>query len=111
MSFVIVARDALAATQQIQRRSVRRIDAGVPAAVSDDHCGGGTDEGIGGTRSFVRHVRVSGGGGAGSGLSLARAPIERGSGIVCGSGDHRDVAPGALGSAPASIPTGSKRSS
>ncbi|CNW90068.1 Uncharacterised protein [Mycobacterium tuberculosis] len=42
---------------------------------------------------------VSGGGGAGSGVSRAVcAPIERGSDIVCGyRGDHRDVAPGGAG--------------
>ncbi len=44
----------------------------------------------------------------GSGVSRAVcAPIERGSDIVCGyRGDHRDVAPGALGSAPASVSDG-----
>lgn len=78
---------------------------------SDDRCGGGgRRRGIGGTRGAVRRAcpGVSGGGGAGSGVSRAVcAPIERGSDIVCGyRGDHRDVAPGALGSAPASVSDG-----
>ncbi|CNN44055.1 Uncharacterised protein [Mycobacterium tuberculosis] len=69
---------------------------------SDDRCGGGgRRRGIGGTRGAVRRAcpGVSGGGGAGSGVSRAVcAPIERGSDIVCGyRGDHRDVAPGGAG--------------
>ncbi|CLW37730.1 Uncharacterised protein [Mycobacterium tuberculosis] len=84
---------------------------------SDDRCGGGgRRRGIGGTRGAVRRAcpGVSGGGGAGSGVSRAVcAPIERGSDIVCGyRGDHRDVAPGGRWARrPRPFPTGSKRSS